>query len=79
MRKREREESRGPGYLGGQGATKRWWASEQERETSLSGISEGRITDVESLERTKKRLDRLTEAALRPTTELDNSFRDRCS
>jgi endonuclease G, mitochondrial len=48
-----------------EGAAKRWWDREQERKATLSAIKEGRISDVESPERIQKRLDRLTEAALR--------------
>jgi endonuclease G, mitochondrial len=47
------------------GAAKRWWDRDQERAARLSAIREGRISDVESPKRIKKRLDRLTEAALR--------------
>ncbi len=48
-----------------EGAAKRWWDREQERKPTLSAIKEGRISNVESSERIQKRLNRLTEAALR--------------
>ena len=51
-----------------EGAAKRWWDREQERKPTLSAIKEGRISNVESSERIQKRLNRLTEAALRQRT-----------
>ena len=47
------------------GAAERWSDREQQRDARLSAIREGRISDVESPERIKKRLDRLTGAALK--------------
>jgi hypothetical protein len=45
-------------------AAARWQARRQQREVRRSAIDAGRISEVESPERIKKRLDRLTEQPL---------------
>jgi S1-C subfamily serine protease len=50
-------------------AAKRWWARQQQREARRSAIDAGRVSDVESPERIKKRIDRLTEATLKRKVE----------
>jgi endonuclease G, mitochondrial len=46
-------------------AAERWRARQRQRELKRSAIDTGRISEVESPERIKKRLDRLTEAPLK--------------
>lgn len=54
-----------PDHLVTDEAAERWRARQRQRELKRSAIDAGRISEVESPERIKKRLDRLTEAALK--------------
>ena len=50
-------------------AAERWSARQKEREARRAAIDEGRISDVETPERIKRRVDRLTEATLKRKVE----------
>ncbi|HWS81591.1 MAG TPA: DNA/RNA non-specific endonuclease [Rubrobacter sp.] len=58
-------------------AAKRWWDRQQERKARRTAIDAGRISEIESPERIKKRVDRLTEATLKRKVERSVAGSDR--